>query len=478
MINKKFGKDLLLVIISNGVKLFSSILTVFFIPLIFTQQDYGFYKLFLLYISYVGIFHFGLLDGIYLYYAGTDYESLDKDNFKTITKFLFGFQLIITLGVIIISLFMTGDRQLIVFLVGINLFVLNFTTYYQFISQVTQRFKEFAVRNIIYTVLNVALIGSFYILNIKDYRLFLVLTVFINVILLFWYVFTYKDITFGKSAHVLEKKSHLSYLFKIGVILLFSNLVVMFFSSIPRQFVDVMYPVEQYPDIFSNFSFAYTLMGFTGIFMTAISLVLFPTLKKSSNDEMKKNYNHFNATVLVLVFLLISAYFPLSYIVERFLPNYVAALEIFYILAPGIAVSSVVSVVIHNYYKTLNRNNQFLLIGVSNLVLLLGTIIIVHTFISDNIIYVSLATVAIQFLWYLSLDIYMNVSYKNMSYKNLIYIILSSSVFYVLATTNNIILGFFTYCIIIILVSIVFYYKNIKKVFDRFKRSIKKSKQS
>lgn len=88
MINKKFGKDLLLVIVSNGVKLLSSILTVFFIPLIFSQQDYGFYKVFLLYVSYVGIFHFGFMDGIYLHYAGKDYDELEKTTFRTYTKFI------------------------------------------------------------------------------------------------------------------------------------------------------------------------------------------------------------------------------------------------------------------------------------------------------------------------------------------------------------------------------------------------------
>lgn len=67
MLNKKFGKNVLLVIISDGVKLISSIMAMFLIPVIFSKQDYGFYKLFLLYISYVGMFHFGFLDGIYLH---------------------------------------------------------------------------------------------------------------------------------------------------------------------------------------------------------------------------------------------------------------------------------------------------------------------------------------------------------------------------------------------------------------------------
>ena len=227
MIDKKFGKDLFLVILSNGVKLISSVLTVFMIPLIFTQQDYGFYKLFLLYISYVGIFHFGFIDGIYLHYAGKNYDELEKTSFRTYTKFLTIMQTVIAVLVIGASFFFSKDRQLILMLVGINLIVLNLTSYYQFISQITQRFNEFAIRNIIYTVLNVTLIGVFFLFKINNYQLFLLFTTLINIVLLIWYIITYRNITLGNSASFKEEKTHILYLFKIGFLLLFSNLVIL-----------------------------------------------------------------------------------------------------------------------------------------------------------------------------------------------------------------------------------------------------------
>jgi len=464
MINKKFGKDLFLVVLSNGVKLLSSILTVFVIPLIFTQQDYGFYKLFLLYVSYVGIFHFGFNDGIYLYYAGKDYEELDKAQFRTYTKFLAMMQSIIAIIILGISFFLSGDRQIIVFLVGINLIVLNLTTYYQFISQVTQRFKEFAVRNIIYTVFNVLLIGIFYLLEIMDYKLFLVFTVAINLILLLWYVFSYKEITFGKTNRFMEQKDGISLMFKLGILLLFSNLVVMFFSSIPRQFVEINFPVELYPDIFSNFSFAYTLMGFTGVFLSAVSMVLYPTLRKSSDEELKNRYNDFNSSVIVLVFILIIAFFPLSYIVQRFLPNYTNAVEIFFVLAPGISITSAVTVVIHNYFKTLNKNKEFLIIGVINLALLTGAIYLVHNFISQEIIYIAVTTVLVELIWFLTLDYYLNKEYNKISYRNISFIIIASLLFYSTLYLDGLLLGTLVYGVGIALLTFLFYFDKIKQL--------------
>lgn len=470
MINKKFGKDLVLVVLSNLVRLLSSVLTVFFIPLIFSQQDYGFYKLFLLYVSYVGIFHFGFIDGIYLHYAGLEYEKANKYDFRLYTKILGVIESILAIFIIIFSFFMSGERQIIVSFVGVNLLLLNLTSYYQVLSQVMQRFKEFAIRNIMYTIMNVTLILIFYLFSIENYLLFIFFTLLINLTLLASYIFTYREITFGKNSKYSDNKTFITYLFKIGFILLLSNIVVLFFSSIPIQFVDFKFPVEMFPEIFSNFSFAYTLMGFVGVFMSAISLVLYPTLKKTSEENMKSNYNWLISIVLVTVFVMLSAYFPLSYIINRFLPNYIFSISIFYILAPGIAFTSAVSVVMHNYYKTLNINKQFLLIGALNLTVLALSIYFVNTFINQDVIYIAIVTVIVQLIWYLCLDGFINITYRNTSIRNLIFIGLSSLSFYFVAKMDNLILGFLVYGFTIVFITIVVYYPYVTNIIQQLKK--------
>lgn len=321
-----------------------------------------------------------------------------------------------------------------------------------------------------YTIMNVTLILIFYLFSIENYLLFIFFTLLINLILLVSYIFTYREITFGKNSKYSDNKTFITYLFKIGFILLLSNIVVLFFSSIPIQFVDFKFPVEMFPEIFSNFSFAYTLMGFVGVFMSAISLVLYPTLKKTSEENMKSNYNWLISIVLVTVFVMLSAYFPLSYIINRFLPNYIFSLSIFYILAPGIAFTSAVSVVMHNYYKTLNINKQFLLIGVLNLIVLALSIYLVNTFINQDVIYIAIVTVIVQLIWYLCLDGFINITYRNTSIRNLIFIGLSSLSFYFVAKMDNLILGFLVYGFTIVFITIVVYYPYVTKIIQQLKK--------
>lgn len=273
MVDKKFGKNVLMVILSNGVKLLSSVLSMFAIPLLFSQQDYGFYELFLLYISYVGIFHFGFIDGLYLIYAGKNYDQLSKQKFRRFTNFFLKLETIVMILALILSLFFKGQRQIMLILTAINLIILNMTTYFQFISQITERFKEFAIRNILFTVLNVTLIGTFYIFKIKSYILFIIMTTIINAILLLWYLFTYRDIMFGKKNSFSNEKSDITTMFKVGIPLLMANFISILMTNIPQQFVDMQYPVKQFPTVFSNFSFAFTFLGFTSVFLFAIIMV-------------------------------------------------------------------------------------------------------------------------------------------------------------------------------------------------------------
>lgn len=74
----KVLNDILKVAASNIIVLFSGVLVGFLLPKIIGITDYGYYKTYTLYATYVGMFHFGISDGIYLKYGGKDYSQLDR----------------------------------------------------------------------------------------------------------------------------------------------------------------------------------------------------------------------------------------------------------------------------------------------------------------------------------------------------------------------------------------------------------------
>ena len=74
---------------------------VIIVPKFLSLEDYGLWQLFLFYYSYIGFFHFGWEDGIYLRYAGNSFETLDskllQGNYMESLCFSFLFQLLFLL---------------------------------------------------------------------------------------------------------------------------------------------------------------------------------------------------------------------------------------------------------------------------------------------------------------------------------------------------------------------------------------------
>lgn len=73
-------------------------------------------------------------------------------------------------------------------------------------------------------------------------------------------------------------------------------------NNIPKQIVEIIFPIERYPSVFANFSFAFTLLSFTGIFLSAIGLVIYPLLNKSNEKEKVNSYGSLNSIILFLFF--------------------------------------------------------------------------------------------------------------------------------------------------------------------------------
>ncbi len=71
-----FYLNVLYTMLSNIIPFAVSVLSILVIPKVTTLDSYGQWQYFLFCFSFVGCFHFGWLDGIYLRYVGEKYENL------------------------------------------------------------------------------------------------------------------------------------------------------------------------------------------------------------------------------------------------------------------------------------------------------------------------------------------------------------------------------------------------------------------
>ena len=96
MQSRTLRNNLVKVVFSRVVSLFSSIIVGFLLPKMFSITDYGFYKVFTLYATYTALLHFGFVDGVSLKMAGKDYRELEISQMRTYTRFFMFSEVVIS----------------------------------------------------------------------------------------------------------------------------------------------------------------------------------------------------------------------------------------------------------------------------------------------------------------------------------------------------------------------------------------------
>ena len=106
----KFLFNLKSAFIAQGISLITSFAISLLLPRILSVSGYGYWQLFLFYSSYIGIFYFGLCEGIYLENGGKTWETIDKSEIATKIYLGFFMQVVIACCIVAYVLF-SGDTE-------------------------------------------------------------------------------------------------------------------------------------------------------------------------------------------------------------------------------------------------------------------------------------------------------------------------------------------------------------------------------
>lgn len=459
--------NILKVSISNIVIMLSGILVGLLLPKILGVTDYGYYRTFTLYTSYVGLFHFGFSDGIYLKYGGKRYDELNKEQFRFYSHFIIGLEFLISLMIFIVSIFFLSHEYRFIFsCVGIYLIVNNITSYYQIISQITGRFNELSIRNILQSFLTSVILISLWAIHIFinkniSYRVYTVAILIVSGLLACWYIYTYSDIVFGNVKVSSRKKIILSFM-TLGFPLTVSNLCSTLILTIDRQFVNILFSTQMY----AIYAFAYNLLALVTTALNSISTVLYPTMKRVDGDTVKDSYSNLIMWVLILVSMCLAVFFPLSWFIHWFLPKYVESLIFFRIILPGLIFSSAVTLIMHNYYKIANENVLFFKKTV---------VILTLSIVSSWLAYIlfktpesiSIAAMFVMVFWYLYMNSFFVKRYHVHSGRNFGYASIVSIMFYVISSIDNWYVALFIYILLFGLITYIFFSSQVYKLLKR-----------
>jgi len=375
---------------ANFISLCVSVFMVMFVPKFLSVNDYGLWQLFLFYFSYLGFLHFGWEDGIYLRYAGKQFEELDKKTFAGqfygITSLQFFLAVFFTVG----GEFFVDDpikKVALICAVWLAPFV-NFTNLCNFILQITNRIKDYA--KFLLTERIVFFLGVSFFLLVLDRNEFrymyyakLFSTLSITGIGIYLCRSLLRPRFYSLGQIIKEAKENLT----VGSKLMLANIASLLIIGIVRYGISIGWDVAT----FGRVSLTLGISNFLMVFITSVSVVFFPIIKRMDGDKRAAAYKSIRTSLDVILFGILIGYYPLKCILSWWLPQYADSLIYMSALFPVCVFNSKLSILINTYLKSMRQEALMLKINILSVVVsLIATFFMVQIFHNLNLTILSI----------------------------------------------------------------------------------------
>ena len=440
------------VILANILNLMISIGNGFLLPKYLSIESYAVLKTFLLYTSYIGVLHFGYVDGIYIKYGGKTLGELGAEDIADSKRTLSVFQFGMTLSIVIIS-FLIGD--FILLFAAISILPINMVSFFRLLYQATGEFKEYR-----------------HIVNLSSILIFVLNLLFLFIIKTdcsLWYIGIQVTVTFivwtyyeGKNRiYGIKEKTSLKAMWvrlretiRAGIIVMLGNFMGVWIASIDRWFVKIFYSIAE----FAYYSFAVTMLRLINVVVTAFSVTLYNFFCKKPSDE---EIAMLRKSVLVIGGVIIAVIFPLEFIIRTYLLKYIYAISVIKTLFLAQFVLIEINAIYLNLYKALNLQRKYL----RQMIIITITAFFLNGLIQGNdITAYAVSTLLTSLIWLILCQ--RDLAQYKMAYTEWAYLLLTIAV-YLFSNYLNIWIGCFVYAGWVVTAAFLFFSKDIKKLVER-----------
>lgn len=477
MKSNNFIRSAASVIFSNFFILLSGILVGFVLPKIMGVEQYGYYKLFILYTTYIVLLYFGFADGMLVKYGGQTEEEINHHEIEYITRFFIKMETIVSIVMLILSLCCLHDEYRIIFsLLSIFTFLSNLVTYYRYLAQAMMNFDIISRTNILQSIMTSSIVIICYLLvSLKVIRtlsasLYLIMFLCVFFILLLILAYNIRpSIWNNKQKKKLPENSWqlLRGIFKIGIPVAVSSQIGTLILNLDNQLISMFFSNR----VFGIYSFAYSLISIISTIIVPISSVIFPFLNRQDNKSIIKQYDFNTSILFIFVYASLIIYYPARLFIEWYLPNYTQSLIYFRLLLPGVGITSCISILVFNYYKVLNKSNIYLAQGLLILIFSLALNLLAY-YITKSAIAIAIVSLIVLVGWYIYTNFFFVKNYHIKWKRNTCFLLLMIFAFEFSTGVHNLWLSFICYLFLYLLFIFIFFRKRIYYIMMRFSKHV------
>lgn len=363
-IDKKVLKtNMIFAFTSQGVSFLISILMSLIVPKFLDVEAYGYWQLFIFYVTYIGFFHFGLNDGLYLKLGGVDYQEMDHAEIGSQLKVSVLFQALLGAVIVISAAFLTDDPDRLYVIVAFAVYMVfgNAASFIGFIFQAANQTKVFSIADMIMKVSFICMLIALLFSHVYDFRVFIVCYTAGMILSVVFYAYCGRSLLFSRFRGLSATVKQIFENIGIGIKLLIANLAGMLILGIGRLVIDGVWGIEN----FGQISFSLSLTNFFLLFMYQVSVVLFPALRQTDGACQERYYGEIDDFLSILLPMILLFYIPIKKLLLLWLPQYASSLDYLAILLPLCLFDGKMQLLCSTYFKVLRKEKMLLYVNIA-----------------------------------------------------------------------------------------------------------------
>lgn len=357
----KLFKDMLYAVGAQAVSLAASVAVSFLAPRFIGAGSYAYWQLFLFYVTYINLSRLGLIDGLYLRLGGRDYAELDHPLLACEWRLFVLFQCgaaALTFAVLCRG-GLEPDRRFVAAACCVCMVLINSNNFFSYVLQAVNRTKQYSVSVMLQNLAWFAAVGAILAFRLYTYKVLVVLYVAGHLAAGLYLAAHAKEIWRGPRCPVRATWADIKASVRCGLVLMLSVYAGNLVLGSARMIVDRALDVET----FGYLSFALTLANCVLAFISRVSVVLFPALRRVTAQRQAEAYRLASELLGLVLPAVLLGELPARLLVRWWLPQYEPSLPYLAFFLPVCVLDGRMVLLCSTYFKALRREG--LLLGVN-----------------------------------------------------------------------------------------------------------------
>lgn len=364
----KLFKNIAYAVGANVSRIVTTLILTLVLPRLMSVEDYSYWQLYLFYGTYLIYSSVGWCEGTYLKYGGCKYNEVDGRRLASQFINMSVYEAFIALSVATAACFLLRDPARIVAMVCAAcymwLYILRtqIQTVLQAVNRISDYAKVYSGERIVYFVVVIFSL----MLGYRSFYVAIFAELISNLLVLCYGIYLCREVTLRNPLPISVSIMETRELIGIGYKLTMAGLTNQLIIGIVRLAIERKWGTVAFGKISLSFSMANMMITC----VSAVSIVLFPMLKKCDESQIGHYYSMLRSVLTIPMFGILLIYEPMRLILTWWLPQYADSLKYLAILFPLCIYEVRNSVLVWTYLKVMRRETDIMraslvMIGVS-----------------------------------------------------------------------------------------------------------------